>query len=234
MNAVAASRKSVYDLLNRYPQFWKTCVGSLQTAAIVALGRIFDQNSPHNIDKLLQIAQANPEIFSKQVLGQRKQGNNSERPEWLDDFLRTTHVPTPMDFRRIRAHIKKRRKIYEHNYRDLRHKVFVHKEVAAPNEMAALFQKTNIRELQQIFAFLNSLYEVLWQLFFNGRKPVLRPIRYSVKQMRRLPSPDHRSWSLPEKITRENRTVLRICYESGGQIKIMIFGSLLLHHFRCI
>jgi hypothetical protein len=80
--------------------------------------------------------------------------------------------------------------------------VFAHK-VADRAETAALFGKANIRELQRMFAFLNSLYEALWELFFNGRKPVLRPLRDSVKRMRDLPSPGTGRWATQERITHE-------------------------------
>ena len=203
VHAVAAGHKSVYQLLNQAPLFWNTISGALQTAALIALGRVFDQRSAHNLDRVLRIAQDNRQIFSKAALGRRKQGKNSAQPKWLEEYLRDTYEPTPMDFRRIRTHIRKRRKIYENNYRDLRHKWFAHKEVSEQAEITALFDKTNIRELQQLFAFLGSLHEALWQLFFNGRKPVLRPVRYSVKRMRDLPSPATRRNTVQEQITHE-------------------------------
>jgi hypothetical protein len=202
VHAVAADRKAVYELLNQTPLFWNTCLGALQTATFIALGRIFDQGSDHNIDKLLRIAQDNPEIFSKAALGRRRQGKEAEKPEWLDEFLRNAFEPTPKDFRRIRAYIRKRRKIYENNYRELRHKVYAHK-AASDAESAALFAKTNVRELQRVFAFLCSLHEALWQLFFNGRRPVLRPRRYSIKRIRALPPPSKWHQAVQEKITHE-------------------------------
>src|SRR5437016_5796293 len=69
-------------------------------------------------------------------------------------------------------------------YRALRNKIFAHKEVSDQGAAAALWGKTNIRELELMFVFLRSLYGALWQLFFNGRKPVLRRSRYSVARMR--------------------------------------------------
>ena len=102
VHAVAADRKAVYQLLNQAPLFWNTCLGTLQTATFIALGRIFDQGSDHNIDKLLRISQDDPEIISKTALGRRRQGKEAEKPEWLDEFLRNAFEPTPNDFRRIR------------------------------------------------------------------------------------------------------------------------------------
>lgn len=202
VHAAAAAHKPVLKLLNQSPRFWNTSLVALQTAAFIVLGRIFDQNSPHNLDRLLRIAQDNPRIFSKVSLGRRKQGNNSEPPPWLEDYLRDAYEPRPKDFRRIRAYVRKWRKVYEKNYRDLRHKVFAHK-VADRDETAALFGKTNIRELQQMFAFLNSLYEAVWEAFFNGGRLVLRPLRFSVKRMRALPSPGTGRWTTQEHITHE-------------------------------
>ncbi len=202
VHAAAAAHKSVLQLLDQSALFWNTNLAALQTAAFIVLGRIFDQNSPHNLDRLLRIAQDNPRIFSKVALGRRRQGNNPEPPPWLAEFLRDAYEPTPKDFRRIRAHVRKWRRIYESKYRDLRHKVFAHK-VADHDQTAALFGKVNIRELQRMFAFLNSLYEALWQSFVNGRRLVLRPLRYSVKRMRALPSPGKGRSATQEHITHE-------------------------------
>ena len=203
VHAVAANRRSVHELLNRAPLFWNTCLAALQMGAFIAQGRVFDQDSAHNLDKDLRIAQDNPQMFSRMALGRRKQGTDLQSPEWLDEYLRNSYEPTPMDFRRIRAHIRKRRKTYESNYRDLRNKVFAHKEVSGQAETAALFGKTNIRELQRLLAFLNSLHEALWQLFFNGRKPIHRPFRYSVKRIRNLPFPAARPRAVQEILSHE-------------------------------
>jgi len=91
----------------------------------------------------------------------------------------------------------------------LRHKFFAHKEISARSDIDALFGKTNTRELQRMLVFLGSLYEALWQLFFNGRKPVLLPRRYSVRRMRDVPSPPWQSTAVQEEITRDAETFLR-------------------------
>jgi hypothetical protein len=209
VHSVASDNEQVHNVLNKAPLFWNTCLGALQTATFIALGRVFDKDSRHNINRLLRIAQDNPSIFSKAALGRRRQGSDAERPAWLDEFLRNAYEAKPADFRRIRAHVKKRRRIWETNYSDVRHKVFAHKAISDEEEVAALFAKTNIRELQRLFAFLESLYEALWQLFVNGRKPVLRPLRYSVKRIRALPSPNGLQKTVQEKVTHEAEQFLK-------------------------
>jgi len=211
VHEVAKHKRRVVRFLNENPLFWNTILRALQTSALIALGRIFDQDSPHNLDKVLHIARDNPEIFSKEALGRRKQGNHREAPDWLDECLEGTYMPTTTDFRRLRRHVKNYRRIYESNYRDLRHKVFAHKVASGPAEIQTLVARTDIREMERLFVFLLKLHETLWQLFFNGRKPVLRPLRYSAKRLRSSPSTPSHGRGVHEDITREAVKVLSTC-----------------------
>jgi hypothetical protein len=209
VHALAAKHKAVHRLLNEAPLFWNTCLAGLQTGSFMALGRIFGNDSNHNLGKLLRITQNHPEIFSKAALGRRKQGGSPEPPTWLSEYLRDSYEPTARDFRHIRAHVRKRRKIYEANYRDIRHKWFAHKVVSEQMEIRALFGNANTRELQQLFAFLSWLYETFWELFFNGRKVALRPLRYSVKRILASPLTTRQPRGVHEKITHEAEQLLR-------------------------
>ena len=153
--------------------------------------------------RVLRIAQKHPDIFSKAALGKRKQGNLKTPPDWLPEYLEDAYVPKAADFRRLRAHVDTQRKIYNEKYRDLRRKVFAHKELTDPAAVSALFARTNIRELQQLLVFFSRLYNALWQLFFNGRKPTLLPRRYSLKRMRDRPSPPEIGRTVQERIAHE-------------------------------
>ena len=51
VHETAGRHPTVFRLLNTAPLFWNTNLGALQTSAFIALGRIFDQDSPHNIDR---------------------------------------------------------------------------------------------------------------------------------------------------------------------------------------
>jgi len=145
----------------------------------------------------------NMDIFSKVSLAGRKRRSSDNADEWLDEYLRNVYVPNAEDFRRLRRHIAKRRKIYEINYRVIRHQIFAHKVVSDKKEIQALYSKTNIREMQKLLVFLRRLHEALWQLYHNGRKPTLQPARYSVKRIREQPSPLNRGQALQERLTHE-------------------------------
>ena len=209
VNEVAAKNEAVVATLNKAPLFWNTTLGALQTSAFIALGRVFDQEQDtHNVDRVLRIAQRNPEIFSLEALAERKRRLSPNSHEWIAEYLETAYVPTPDDFRRLRKHVAARRKLYTDNFRPLRHKVFAHKQMFKQDEAHALFANAKIKDLQQLLVFLRRLHEALWELLFNGRKPVLRPARYSVSQMRAQPRQHGRS--LQERLTHETEAFLKL------------------------
>lgn len=203
IHAAAGAKKPVYRLLNTAALFWNTLLGALQTAAFVAMGRIFDQDSRHNVGRLIWLAVDNPQIFSKAALAQRKQGSSSTPPPWLNDYMKDVYVPKPSDLRRLRGYVSKHRKVYNDKYRPLRHQVFAHKGVSDAAAVSALFAKTNIREMQRMLMFLMSLHNALWQLFVNGHKPALRAHRYSVQRMRDRAAKGTKGGSVHERLIHE-------------------------------
>ena len=209
INAIASGNKAVLRLLNEAPLFWNTNIAALQASALVAMGRIFDPDPKnHSVTRLLSLAHSNLSVFSKDALAARKRKQSSNADEWLAEYLVSAYVPTTEDFRRLKRHVAKRRLIYEEKYRPLRHKVFAHRGVSDKAEVNRLFAKTAVREMQQLLTFLARLHETLWQLYFNGRKPSLRPARFSVKQILEKPSPNFRSGSVQERLVSEAQKFL--------------------------
>jgi hypothetical protein len=210
IHAVAGVNQRVTQALNQTPLFWNTTLGALQTATLIVVGRVFDPDpNSHNVSRLLRLGQEHLEIFSKPALAARKRQGSRNADEWLPGYLRTAYEPTIEDFRRLKRYVANRRKIYEATYRPLRHKVFAHKERMERADVDALFAGTNLRELQKLLVFLRRLHDALWELLQNGRKPNLRPARYSVRRMREQPSAEHRRSSVQERLTYEVERALQ-------------------------
>lgn len=203
INAVIGSDKKALDAVNNTPLFWRTNIGALQTSSIIVLGRVFDQKSKHNIDRLLRIAQNNPEIFFKDSLAKRKRQASSNADQWLPKYLENVYEPTPEDFRRLRKHVKNYRRIYVEKYRDIRHKIYAHKELSDKADVQKLYKGTRIGELQRIFIFLNKLYIAFRELYLNGSKPILRPMRFSIMSIKNKPRHDWLRNGVHEKIVSE-------------------------------
>jgi hypothetical protein len=209
VHELAKRDRRLFRLLDENALFWNTTLGGLQTGAIMALGRIFDHRSAHNLNTLVRLVSQHRGMFAKTALGKRKQGTESEPPEWLPQYLRSAYEPTAVDFRRLADHVKKYRRIYESKYHDLRNQLYAHKQTADPTAVAALVANTSIREMQRLFVFLLQLHQALQELFVNGRKPILRPFRYSAQRIGKRPSIAIPGESVHERITMQAERALR-------------------------
>src|ERR1019366_5530057 len=177
VHAAARKNRKVYDLLNRDAGFWNLAIGSIQANSLIALGRLFDRSrDSHNVNRLLKLAELNSTIFSKAALRKRVEKRSPNAHQWIDDFMRNVYDPTTSDFKRLQSFVDARRKVYASCYKQLRDKVYAHKE---RTDISGFVAKTNTRELGRLLSAMQHLYNVLWDLLQNGRKPRLRPLRHS-------------------------------------------------------
>jgi hypothetical protein len=173
----APKNLKLYYLLGR-DRFWNLAVGSIQANSLIALGRIFDTDTrSHRIERLLKLAETNIDIFSKVALRKRKLKQAANAPEWIDGFMRgNIYVPKASDLKRWRSFVEARRKVYASCYKQLRDKVYAHKD---RTDITGFVDKTNIRELGRLVSDMYQLHDVLRDLLQNGRKPRLSPLRHS-------------------------------------------------------
>jgi hypothetical protein len=205
VRTLAAGSPDVLRMMNTNPLFWVTVHYSMLVAAFVALGRIFDQDSKHNIDRVIGIAANDLSIFSLDALRARKEALDITAEE-AAEYVVGKHALASDDLKLLRKQIDVRRRIYEDRYRDIRHKVFAHKATADMTEINGMFAKTNIEEMKALFGFLHALHEALWELFNNGRKPDLKPYEFVLSPD---PLPLHKPLGAPgERVFREGHAVL--------------------------
>src|SRR5690606_3616176 len=76
----ASKSKDLLKALNRTPTFWRTCYASFQSAAYVALGRVFDLKSPYNIEALIASMEHDMSVFSRSALAARKASSGFSDP----------------------------------------------------------------------------------------------------------------------------------------------------------
>ena len=181
-HAASKSRK-LLNKLNNTPRFWIICEASLQSAAYVSIARIFDTKSRYNVDTLLDSMEKNLHLFQREALATRKRYGNTEDPEWLHEYLQHAYYPTTKDIARLRDKVAKWRLVYERAVKPARNKYLAHREKADHAQVQALFAGGTIRELWRLTTFLLQLNEVLWEQLHNGRKPVFRSLRHSVKSI---------------------------------------------------
>ena len=209
MDEVASKNRRVLEALNRHALVWNTIRAALQGSAFIALGRVFDQDSTHNLDRLLGTAMKDREVFAKDALAGRKKRLNMNAAEWLDEYLNDVYVPRNLDFRELRSRVAKHRRIFVAQVRTVRNKVFAHRGLSEHSEIDAVFGQVNRRDVERLLVFLMQLHEVLWQVYFNGRRPVFRRTAYSSRNIARRQLDDARGRPVHERIVMETRRLLR-------------------------
>ncbi len=208
LQATLAEKKNLRDAVNENPLFWKTALAAMQTSFFITLGRVFDTNSKHNLFALLKYAEEHSEIFSLDSLAARKRAQSANADEWLQEYLAAAHVPIPEDFVRLRRRAQHYDRIYRKSYKKIRNKIYAHKEATDSSKVQSLFAKTKVRELENIFVYLNKVHDCLWELLSNGREPKLRSMPYSVNSIRRTKVPEYHFTLVQQQIVKESVAVL--------------------------
>jgi hypothetical protein len=209
----ASKSKDLLRVLNRTPTFWRTCYASFQSAAYVALGRVFDLKSPYNIEALIASMEHDMSVFSRNALAARKASAGFSDPARLQHYVSKAHVLDLSDIRRIRRAVARRRLVYDRAIMPVRHQYLAHRQAHGHASVQGLYSKGKVKEMWQLSCFLYQLHQTLWNLYNNGHKPELRVrVRLSPKVIYDRPG----NYSGPhERIVRDVRILMGIL-ESGA------------------
>jgi hypothetical protein len=182
INYHAAKSKRLLQKLNETPHFWMLCRAGFQTSAYLAISRVFERknNSRFNLENLLLSFERELPSFQREALESRKLKNQSERPEWLNEYLDTAYYPSSDDAVYLRRLVEKQRLMFDNSIRAVRNQYFAHRQVTESSQVSALFGKGTIKEICQLCVFLVQLHDSMRELLQNGRKPAIRARKYSI------------------------------------------------------
>lgn len=212
----ASQSRTLLSRLNRTPTFWITCTAALQSAAYIAIGRVFDLKSPYNVEALMVAMEKNLSLFGREALAERKRDGKTVDPPWLQNYLNEAYYPKRADIARIRKHIANYRVLYERAFMPVRHQYLAHRQAHGSERVQKLFGKGKVNELWRLCTFLLRLHSALSNLLHNGSKPILRPIRYSVRVM--YDSPGQRTGA-HEYVIRDIKKLMRFIETANdGQV----------------
>lgn len=182
VNQAALESETALAALNDTPRFWNLWSYATQIASYMAIGRVFDLKAKYTLEALLDSFEKNLSEFQTPALRARKDPLNLN-PPWLDRYLAEAYYPTHADVQRLRKIASRRRQIYDRMIKPARHKYFAHREKHHEDEVRDLFGRGTIQELWLLATFLLQFHFALFQLFLNGRKPVLRRVPYSMRTL---------------------------------------------------
>jgi hypothetical protein len=168
---LTAKRLDVLAAVNRNPMFWKTTHYSMFVSTFIWLGRMFDQQSAHNVNLLLRMVERNLPTLNRDALRDRKA--KVIRPDQAAKYVASKHEMTIEDVRALRKEVADWRRIYEPVYRHIRDHLAHNKK--GVSDLDALLAMTNIEEMKRMLGFFQALHEGLVELYLNGRNPLPLP-----------------------------------------------------------
>lgn len=219
INDIAARRQIVHRAINETPLLWMTILASLQNDHLILLGRIFDKSTQHSAYKLLDFAKTHPHIFTRDALAHRKVPGSSIIPPEIVEYVAKAYIPNNSDFSRLQSYLDKRGDVYKRKFQPIRSKVVAHRVMSDQKQIETLYAKAKYSEVIDIYIFLHRLYECLWELLENGRKPILRRQPYSVRRIHATAQKHPwRSGKVQEIIVKESRKLMS-AIEKGTNYK---------------
>jgi len=171
LKKAAPKSRKLLNQLNRNIEFWKTVDNSVQSNSLIVLGRIFDKDETHNVERLLNLAKSYSAIFSKAAFRRRKEKQNPNASHIVDDLMKRVKEPTGADFRQLEEFVAARRRVYNKCYRKIRDKRYAHRERV---DLSGVYALTNTTELSKLLTDLTKLHDELWHWYHNGIKPQMR------------------------------------------------------------
>lgn len=181
IHRLAAENADIYAKYNRFAEFWVLNAYSLQTTFFVTFGRIFDpRRDAYSVQKVVDATIANPQLFSKTALRERKRKVSKivgADPDWLVDYINDAWEPSRADLVSLRTALVPHYEKFKTIYQPIRHQVFAHKTIQDDKATAALFEKTLIADVAEILRFLHTLFWAIWEMAWNANPLALSDFR---------------------------------------------------------
>ncbi len=186
LNDVILNNKSVRKAVNNNPAFWNSVLYSFTDAMFIALGRIFDEENKEGkkstIHTFFRSIDSNKVIFTKQAFSKRWEASHQNMLDYKDKYMLDVYEMKVEDWRKFRKLKSSLASDYKKFYRPIRDSI-AHRLLTDNDEIRLVMGKVQVRDMEKFCTKLRNLHEALWQLYHNGRGPIvpLKTGRYSSK-----------------------------------------------------
>ncbi len=72
------------------------------------------------------------------------------------------------------------------------------------------------RDFEKLVAFLNPFHKALWEMYYNGQRPTLRPMTHSVRRLVAKNLRDLRETPNPERVVAETRICMALVTQAAA------------------
>lgn len=184
INAVASNDPAIHAAMNDQARSWNAITHSLQTTALVTIGRIFDtDHGALSVHSLLNKCMTSIEQFGPDYLRRRKvRASNGSPPPWMEEYVVAAQFPTKEDFRALKRDAKNFQRKYEDIYKPIRNQVLAHSDLGVVGNPQVLFAKTRVSDIENTLKFLQQLCQVVFEYLYNGRRTKLTDFTFTEEE----------------------------------------------------
>lgn len=178
----ALGNKEYVGEINNNANFWRLFEASMLSSVFISIRRIYE-NEPdsHNFQNFIRNCSENIEQFTLQNVKNRKISSGALPIAEAEKYIVGKYQPSQEDFTGLARYVKERSKNMRGVYTKVASKVYAHAihfkhlEALKPN------QSLNLYEIEKALLSVWHVYEQVWQLYENGKKPDYNESKYQYK-----------------------------------------------------
>lgn len=169
--------------INQNANFWMVYESSLRTNMFIGIRRLCESKTgTFNFQKFIDECIKNLASFSSRALRQRKYEGSPNADEWIDYYMKDVYEPSADDFNSLAKLVRENSKNMKGTYTQAANKIYAHAIHMDYASMAAISDKLNFEEIEKALTSIWHAYEQVWQMFENGRSPLLAVASYPYAQ----------------------------------------------------
>lgn len=175
--------KECVSKINENAIFWLIYEKSIRMSLFIGIRRLYEsKENTFNFYKFIEKCKDNIDGFSRESIRKRKISNSQNSHEWIDEYMSDVYEASVDDFNCLSKLVRENSKKMKGIYSDVASTIFAH---AVHVDHPAIYDKMKDLDIKEIEAALNSIwhvYEQIWQIYENGRKPCIQIRPYPYKQ----------------------------------------------------
>ncbi|MBU2985398.1 hypothetical protein KO528_08545 [Saccharophagus degradans] len=169
----ALSEQTRVDKINKNVEFWMTFSDSILSNLFISIRRLYEnKRESFNVQRFIEICYKRHHEFSLHSLQTRKVSSGILSIAQAEEYIKGKYEPSKADFHAMAAYIKTNSKGMRGVYTKVASEVYAH--AIHYNHKSALLpnQNLNLNDIEIALLSVWHVYEQVWQLYENGRKPV--------------------------------------------------------------
>jgi hypothetical protein len=178
----ALANEEYVSAMNKNANFWRLFEASMLSSVFISIRRLYENESDSlNFQNFIRNCSSNLEEFNLQNVKNRKIISGALSIEEAERYIIGKYEPSKEDFAKLAKHVKNQSTNMKGAYINVASKVYAHAIHFTHSEALKPNQALNLYEIEKALLSVWHVYEQIWRLYENGRKPEYNESKYQYK-----------------------------------------------------